>query len=301
MTAFCIGLTGAASAASINVSTQGPNSGVSIKSSGGSWQGSTTSYTGSSNSHSNDGWQGGWSDGSDWGGHDPMMWQNKNMSCDNWWGDMMQTMSHYKASNWQRNNDNDRNWQPTGDNWQASWSNWNPMMWQEHNQSYGHWYAQMTSYMNRNHTKWQNEWKGHTQETSHEQNDENSNNRQVNENRGDNDRQSYDGNVGNGYQNHNQTTTYVHPEESRGASNTGPIYNNSWNNSTNDWDHMPAYLNTSYLNSRRNTISNWVSVSNNNSQSVRSGNASSWGNTYSGDVRSGDANASNEVSISLSI
>ena len=277
ITLVSLGVGGIASASSITASTQGPNSGISIHSSGsGVYQASYNQEAGN--------WQGGWNDGSDWSSHNPMSWQNGDRSCDQWWGDMMGTMSHYKASNWQRNKSSgDRgNWQPEGDNWQADWNNWNPVMWQEHNQSYGRWHAQMSSYLNRHKSNWQQNWK---MVEKHEDNrgpqpDQNSQDQADHDN--------------------NYTTAYV-PVHYQSQNDSWGNSNNWGNNGGNNQHYMPSYLNLDYVNRRNTTISNWVSVSNNNNQNVQSGNASSWGNTYSGNVWSGDATANNSTSTDISI
>jgi hypothetical protein len=50
-------------------------------------------------------------------------------------------------ANW-NSNDTDSTWTPSGTNWQSSWSNWNPMMWQKNGASYADWQAQLTTYLN---------------------------------------------------------------------------------------------------------------------------------------------------------
>ena len=94
---------------------------------------------------------------SSWNQWNPMTFASNGGSFSEWWNGVMGQMSGYGSANWASNGSNS-NWMPAGNNWQSSWSNWNPAMWESHGSSYANWYNQMMSYMNSNSGNFQSEF-----------------------------------------------------------------------------------------------------------------------------------------------
>lgn len=134
----CLGMSGIVSADSIT--TTGPGSYNVISN-------NTRSY-------------GGYVNSSTWNAMNPSTWQSEGRSFSSWWSNMMSQMSQYRSSCWmnQMNNARNANWTPSGNNWQASWSNWNPYTWESNGQSYTNWHNQMMNYLEQNYGQMMRGW-----------------------------------------------------------------------------------------------------------------------------------------------
>lgn len=53
---------------------------------------------------------------------------------------------HVVKAHW-RSNGTNPNWVPTGTNWQADWSNWNPVLWEQNGSTYANWSQQLGAYL----------------------------------------------------------------------------------------------------------------------------------------------------------
>lgn len=49
-------------------------------------------------------------------------------------------------TNW-NSTGSDPTWMPSGTNWQASWSNWNPILWEANGSTYANWDSQLSMYL----------------------------------------------------------------------------------------------------------------------------------------------------------
>ena len=106
-----------------------------------------SSWSGNQWSHENDA---SWSStnyrmSSSWGEWNPSTYSDNGGSFNGWYSGMMNQMSSYSA-NWSSSSTS--SWAPSGNNWQQSWSNWNPMVWESNGSSYSNWQTQFMSYMN---------------------------------------------------------------------------------------------------------------------------------------------------------
>jgi hypothetical protein len=136
----CLGMSSIVSADSITLT--GPGSTNVISSNSGSRYG----YTGNVNSNT-------------WNSMNPATWQSNGRSFATWWTDMMSQMSQYRTSCWMSQSyARDPSWTPSGDNWQASWSNWNPFTWESNGQNFANWRGQVMSYLSQNYGKMMKQW-----------------------------------------------------------------------------------------------------------------------------------------------
>jgi len=60
-------------------------------------------------------------------------------------GDVTDTL-HKIKQHW-HSSDANATWTPTGTNWQADWSNWNPVLWEQNGSTYSNWSRQLGSYL----------------------------------------------------------------------------------------------------------------------------------------------------------
>lgn len=97
---------------------------------------------------------------SDWTEANPLMWQTDGHSFNKWWSHTNMRMTQYNANDWTLGSAANNSWSPAGDNWQNTWSNWDPALWQANGQSYGNWYGQMLGHMTGNYNNWMHNWNG---------------------------------------------------------------------------------------------------------------------------------------------
>jgi hypothetical protein len=136
----CLGMSSIVSADSITLT--GPDSYNVISSNTGSSNG----YSGNINSNT-------------WNTMNPATWQTEGRSFSTWWSDMTNQMSQYRTACWMSQNyARDSSWTPSGSDWQASWSNWNPFTWESHGQSYANWRSQVMSYLDQNYGTMMKQW-----------------------------------------------------------------------------------------------------------------------------------------------
>ena len=130
----------------INVTNQNSQTAVSgAATSSGNTSGASGSGSNESNSAS-------WSD------MNPSAWQTNGQSFSKWWSHMNMQMTHYNANHWTLGSESNDDWTPSGNNWQDTWSNWDPALWQANGQSYGNWYGQMLAHMTGNYSTWMQNW-----------------------------------------------------------------------------------------------------------------------------------------------
>lgn len=237
--------------------------------------------TGSADASGNtNGGYGGGQQQSDWGSWNPTSWQQQGRSFGDWWGSMMSHMASCNSSSWTGSGMN--NWMPGGSDWQSTWGNWDPMLWQQHGASYGSWYGMMMPYMSNHYATWQQGWNGGSS--------------------GANGGSASTGNASNNNVTQAAVTiTNNTPTPAVSSYTTGGNTGMRNNTISDTGPHSVNTIKDIHSSSTMVTNTNSVTVNNMNMQMAKSGNASVSGNTFGGSARSGNAMNSNSSSFMLSL
>ncbi|MEO6760899.1 MAG: hypothetical protein ABI220_00785 [Candidatus Saccharimonadales bacterium] len=93
-----------------------------------------------------------------WSTLDPASWQADGNDYNSWWTGVSNWVTERASGDGWNSSETNISWAPSGADWQASWSNWNPVTWQANGQSFSNWYTQLNSYLTSNSAKWMLAW-----------------------------------------------------------------------------------------------------------------------------------------------